>query len=175
MLPILLPCNDPGAASLISTMANHGSAKEVIIAVQEAAERLERSFEDDFDEPEEETGTTVEAKSVKQNTPIEQLKLLVDLYAAGECSLSHCRLYVTSNFETAIPRVNPRRKTASQTIEPLLKDLKALLKTAGPRMGKDETRSIITSSVNLSRNVYDWVISLNQNNLEERNAAKVIH
>ena len=92
MLPILVPCNDPGAASLVSIIANHSSAKEVIIAVQEAAERLERSFEDDFDEPEEET---VEAKPVKRNTLIKQLKLLVDLYAAGEGSLSQCRLYVT--------------------------------------------------------------------------------
>jgi len=76
-------------------------------------------------------------------------------------------------FETAIPRVNPRRKTASQLIEPLFKDLKALLKIAGPRMNKDEARSVITSSVNLSRNVYDWVISVNESNPEERNAGKV--
>ena len=83
MLPILLPCDDPGASELMSRIANHGSAKEVILAVQEAAERLERSFEGDSDEPEE-TSEHVEAKPGKKNTHIQQLKLIVDLYAAGE-------------------------------------------------------------------------------------------
>jgi len=85
MLPILLPYNEPGAIEIISMIGESGSAKEVIIAAQEAAERLKQSFEVDLEEPE-----TDEAENeyLKRHSRNEQMIILVDLYTKGDHNIS---------------------------------------------------------------------------------------
>ena len=81
MLPILLPYNKPGAVEIISMIGESGSAKEVIIAAQEVAERLKQSFEVDLEEPEiDEAGD----RSLKRHSRNEQMIILVDLYTKGD-------------------------------------------------------------------------------------------
>jgi hypothetical protein len=65
-----------------------GSAKEVVMAVQEAVEQLEpllnsdEAVGDHDDDKEEEESTSV-ARKPKLNSPITQLTILIDLY--GSC------------------------------------------------------------------------------------------
>ena len=80
-IPLLLSCDDPAAGDLLSLIGECCSAKEVVIAVQEAVERLEVSFNPDDDGIEE-----VEQKSPQQaaSSPVFCLSILTGLYAACE-------------------------------------------------------------------------------------------
>lgn len=87
MLPILLPCNDPAARDIMAVVGECGSAKEVVMAVQEAVEQLERlldSFGDDDAQQsdDKEERTSLEGK-FKLNSPTTQLTILIELY--GSC------------------------------------------------------------------------------------------
>jgi hypothetical protein len=86
MLPILLPYDEPGAVEIISMIGESGSAKEVIIAAQEAAERLKQSFEVDLEEPEIDEA---EDQSLKHHSRNEQMIILVDLYTKGDHNILH--------------------------------------------------------------------------------------
>ena len=80
-IPLLLSCDDPAAGDLLSLIGECSSAKEVVIAVQEAVERLEVSFNFDDDGFEE-----VDQKVPPQaaSSPIVRLSLLTGLYGACE-------------------------------------------------------------------------------------------
>ena len=47
MLPVLIPCNDPTARDIMAVVSECGSAKEVVMAVQETTEQLERLLNSD--------------------------------------------------------------------------------------------------------------------------------
>ena len=72
-IPLLLPCNNPAARDIISLIGECGPAKEIVMTVQEAVERLEHSLEREEEEEEPES-----------TSPIDQLLILIDLYASGE-------------------------------------------------------------------------------------------
>lgn len=90
MLPVLLPCNDPAARDILTVIGECGSAKEVVMAIQEAVEQLERLLGSDEAvvdndaqrSDDEEECTSLEGKS-RLNSPITQLTILIDLY--GSC------------------------------------------------------------------------------------------
>lgn len=90
MLPILLPYNEPSAVEIISMIGESGSAKEVIMAVQEAAEKLKDSLDNDLEEPEIDEGG---ARFLKRHSRHEQLILLVELCTRGDY---HSRDYVVT-------------------------------------------------------------------------------
>lgn len=91
MLPVLLPCDDPTAQEILAVIGECGSPKEVVMAVQEAIEKLEglldsdgavgdnddRRSDDDKDECPSFAGNS------KLNSPTTQLTILIDLY--GSC------------------------------------------------------------------------------------------
>ena len=79
-IPLLLRCNDPAARDIISLVGECGSAKEVVMTVQEAAERLEHSLEQE----EEDESDEKEGNRPKSTSLIDQLLILIDLYASGE-------------------------------------------------------------------------------------------
>ena len=62
-----------------------GSAKEVVMAVQEAVEQLERLLDSDEDNDDKEECTSYTGK-FKLNSPTTQLTILIDLY--GSCKSS---------------------------------------------------------------------------------------
>ena len=80
-IPLLLSCDDPSAGDLLPLIGECCSAKEVVIAVQEAVERLEVSFNSDDDGFEE-----VEQKSHQQaaSSPVVCLSILTGLHATCE-------------------------------------------------------------------------------------------
>ena len=80
-IPLLLSCDDPAAGDLLSLIGECCFVKEVVIAVQEAVERLEVSFNSDDDGSEE-----MEQKVPQQaaSLPVVRLSLLTGLYAACE-------------------------------------------------------------------------------------------
>ena len=78
-IPLLLRCNDPAARDIISLVGECGSAKEVVMTVQEAAERLEHSLEQEEEDESDEEGSQPKSTSL-----IDQLLILIDLYASGE-------------------------------------------------------------------------------------------
>ncbi|KAF9482730.1 hypothetical protein BDN70DRAFT_892362 [Pholiota conissans] len=154
-LPVLLPYNDPAARNIISVIGECGSAKEVVMAVQEAVERLQRTLETEKDEEEAEEETKATEGAAKTTTPVGQLLILVGLYAS------------------AVPRMKLRRKSAANTIEPFFGDLEETLHAASPLATKAESRSIISGISNLSSSTLQWVLSNTDSN-EDIVACKII-
>ncbi len=83
MLPILIPVNHRAAGDMMFMIGQFGSAKEVVIAVQEAAERLFQSFATYSEETEIDDNTDTKPIRIRRNTPMQELKTLIDLSAAG--------------------------------------------------------------------------------------------
>lgn len=83
MLPILILVNHQAAVDIIGIIGQSGSAKEVVIAVQEAAERLFQAFETNLEEAEINDSTDTKPTRVKRNTPMQELEILIDLSAAS--------------------------------------------------------------------------------------------
>ena len=101
-IPLLLSCDDPAAGDLLF-LIECCSAKEVVIAVQEAVERLEVSFNSDDDEFEE-----VEQKVSQQaaSSPVVRLSILTGFYAA-------CEIF---SFSIHGKQLKLRKKTAPDTL-----------------------------------------------------------
>ena len=81
MIPLFISCDDPAAGVLLSLIGERCSAKEAVIAVQEAVERLEVSFNSDDNGFEE-----VEQRVPQQaaSSPVVRLSILTGLYSACE-------------------------------------------------------------------------------------------
>lgn len=84
-LPALLSSNDPAARDIISLISECGSAKEVVMAVQEAVERVEHALENNDEEESEAQGKESLNKHIPPS-PLDQLIILIDIYAASELS-----------------------------------------------------------------------------------------
>ncbi|KAF8636997.1 hypothetical protein AX17_003110 [Amanita inopinata Kibby_2008] len=123
--PILLPSKDPAAREITSLLSECSPAKEVVMAVQEAVERIEHLEHQDDD--------------AGHLSPQAQLITLIDVYAS------------------AIPRLKPRRKTASETVRPLLFELEKAIQAHGDTLSIEQGRSIIDSISNAIRGINLWV------------------
>ncbi|KAJ7596497.1 hypothetical protein C8J56DRAFT_288592 [Mycena floridula] len=127
MLPLLLPCKEEAARDILALLGQCSSAKEIVIGVQEAFERLDillHSEDSDDDEAQRPMG--------------EQLLILVQLY------------------EAAIPRLKLRKKTVSETIRPLLADMQSTLETSSHRISRDLGREIIIAVSTLAQALAAW-------------------
>lgn len=100
-LPVLLPCNDPAARDILVVIGECGSPKEVVMAVQEAIEQLERLLDSDGaigDNDDRRSDDKEEcpsfARKSKLNSPTTQLTILIDLY--GSCKFCIGRSEYTS-------------------------------------------------------------------------------
>ncbi|EDR06734.1 uncharacterized protein LACBIDRAFT_299557 [Laccaria bicolor S238N-H82] len=126
----------PPAANLLSLIGECCSAKEVVIAVQEAVERLEALFNSDDDGSEE-----VEQESPQQaaSSPVVCLSILTGLYAAS------------------IPRLKLRKKTAPDTLRPLLTELENVNVMAGPTASTEQGRALISATASLVKRAAQWV------------------
>ncbi|KAF9525400.1 hypothetical protein CPB83DRAFT_897004 [Crepidotus variabilis] len=138
MLPILLPCSDPAAAEIVSLIGECGSAKEVVIAAQEAAERLRRSFELDGEDEENQDAQPIDDYENQSR----QLFALINLYSS------------------AISRLKLRRKSPSETIRPLLKELESLLSVSAPFLKVNHTRMTLSLCVELVLVCHKWAMSV---------------
>lgn len=72
IIPVLLPVKTPAAKDIIIQIGERCSAKEVVIAVQEAVERLQNTFTAESDDSEEEDRVL---------SPAAQLNTLISLYS----------------------------------------------------------------------------------------------
>ncbi|KAG5636248.1 hypothetical protein H0H81_008651 [Sphagnurus paluster] len=133
ILRILLPSTDPSAKEILWLIAECGSAKEVLIAIQEAVEILNHTLHDDNDDEEEGT----HALSLPN-----QLTTLIQLASA------------------CIPRIKLRRKPASETIRPLLSQLESAISLSGTHSSRKEGRALVASVSELVQKVELWVKSL---------------
>ena len=73
-MPLLLPCKDSSAQDIFGLLGEHGPAKEVAIAVQEAIEHLEALHD-------ESRGDENDGDDSIRSTPA-QLTTLIQLYAS---------------------------------------------------------------------------------------------
>ncbi|KAF7289832.1 hypothetical protein MIND_01357500 [Mycena indigotica] len=129
ILPPLLRTRRPGANDLISLVGECASAKEVVIAIQEALEGVARilAAEDDGDEPNE------------KSSPVEQLLSVVQLSTS------------------AIPRLKLRRKAPSETLTPLLSQLERTIHLASAQLSRDQGRQLLLGLAQLLHTAFHWM------------------
>ncbi|KAJ7152650.1 hypothetical protein C8R43DRAFT_1127108 [Mycena crocata] len=137
ILPYLLPCPQAPAKNLTSLVGEHGTAKEVVIAVQEVLERISISLE-----MEEEDDETTNA------------------------SLSDQLISIILLYNSAIPRLKLRKKSPSETIQSLLPQLDSAIHLAGPRLSRDQGRQVISNVSQLALNVLSWAKDLNSEDVD---------
>ncbi|KAF5383056.1 hypothetical protein D9615_004947 [Tricholomella constricta] len=126
-------------------MGECSSAKEVVIAIQEAMERLESALEGDDENDE------LDTQTLSCST---QLTILVELYAA------------------CLPRLKLRRKSASETIKPLLSELESVVRLSGSRSSCEEGRALISSVSHLVTRLEAWSKQLVTDDAVEISARK---
>jgi len=73
----LIPLADSDASELLDLVSQCGSAKEVVVATQEALEKIERALSEEEDEAHME-------RTVPRKSNIDQLLTAVSMYMAGE-------------------------------------------------------------------------------------------
>lgn len=154
MLPHLLPSSQPAAKNLIALIGECSSAKEVLIAVQEILERVDTTLSLEMEEEEEEHDDASRA------SPTDQLISLISLYNSGMPCFT-AKAYLPTVF-TAIPRLKLRKKSPSETIQPLLPQIESTIQLAGSRLTRSQGCEIISGVSNLSLSVLSWATSLSQ-------------
>ncbi len=142
-LPPLLGSSDKAASDILNLMGRCCNAKEIVIGVQEAVERLEHHLAGvDFDD--------------EQVQPNRQLLTLVRMYAAGVLPLIFQRLCCFTFAYQAIPRLKFRKKPASETLRPIVTELASASRRAGPHSSRDEGRQIMEASADLVVKLDSW-------------------
>ncbi|CAK5276143.1 unnamed protein product [Mycena citricolor] len=128
LVPCLLPCLQPAADEILAVIGECASAKETVIAVQEALEHLSVLLEtEELDE--EQPG---------QRSKADQLILLVKL-----CS-------------SAVPRLRLRKKSPSETIQPLVQQLQSNIALLATSLDKDQGHDVLDAVASLALNTYRW-------------------
>lgn len=140
VLSALLPNKNSAARDLVAIMGECCSAKEVVMATQE---QIEKVVEHAGDEEEgEDEGDHSEATSVEKSSWAERLVELVDLYRA------------------AIPRLKLRKRSASETLQPLLSDLQPAMDAVSYQANSLQSRDLMTSVERMVNRVLKWVKDL---------------
>ena len=94
-MPLLLPSAKEAAQIVLDGVAEQTSAKELVIACEEATERLKTNL---LYDPEEEDDDDDLADEGKQNvpqrlSPAQQVARLLRIYAKGKPTLLQCSVY----------------------------------------------------------------------------------
>lgn len=139
-------------------LSERGSAKEVIISAQEALERLENA----------ETQCDDTCLS-----PFDQLIILIDAYALGKHSKRDTSM-ILNKWNSAIPRLELRRKTASETLRPFVTDITKVTRAHGEACSIDQGRSLIQRICKLVQAVNSWAEAVTGSS-EEHSSCSVSH
>ncbi|KIL56923.1 hypothetical protein M378DRAFT_188495 [Amanita muscaria Koide BX008] len=143
-LSVLLPSGDPASRSIIRLLGIYSPAKEVIMAVQEALERLE-CF-----------GGHVDDNEQSHSSPQDQLILLIGVYAS------------------AIPRLKLRRKSASDTLRSLMVELEKAVRTHGDGFSINQGRSVIRHTSSLVQEVSTWIKRVTESTEEQASCNEIM-
>ena len=141
-MPLLVGIADPIAGEILSLLAECGNAKETVISTQESLEHLAHELD---------------AEDAVANVYI-RLQRVLQLYIGGQSGFhkSLLRLDLTDCELIAIPRIKPRKRTASETLRPLLADVPTALERASGILSSREGRGIVQLLCTLINSVVGW-------------------
>ncbi|KAI0795400.1 hypothetical protein C8Q75DRAFT_834914 [Abortiporus biennis] len=134
IVPLLLPSSVDGVKDFLDLIGTLSNAKEIMIAVQESAEKLGnllRASTEDEDH-------VKDADDDKVSNP-DQVVRIIELYSA------------------AIPRLLKRKKSPTMVIQPLLEELEVLIQFVGNESNSQESRNLLVSILQLAKSITDWV------------------
>ncbi|XP_006455730.1 hypothetical protein AGABI2DRAFT_187913 [Agaricus bisporus var. bisporus H97] len=132
LLSVLLECKDPAARDLIAVMGECSSAKEVIIAVQEETEKIINRLEEGED----------------------------DGWEDGDGSEKRKLLTMFSVCCSAIKRLKLRKRTASETLQPLLSNLRRAMEAISVRVKSDDAKVLMGDIESMVSAMSKWVGNL---------------
>ncbi|EMD31872.1 hypothetical protein CERSUDRAFT_119148 [Gelatoporia subvermispora B] len=140
VLPMLIPCSDEYAQSLLQVIGEHASAKETVMALQEIVETLGRSLQSIDDEEERPEDKTL--------SPAVQLARVMRLYAAS------------------IPRLPKRKRLPHEVIQPLFSELNSVISLSIRDVEPRGSRLLLASTSDLVRKLASWTHSDGTNTVE---------
>ena len=140
-MPLLLSEPAQAAHDILALVGECGNAKEVIIATQEAVERIKAISSSDI------------ADDVV--TLPSQVVRLIDLHASCNTKWILSSEDVLTHF-TGIPRVKTQKKPPSQTLQLWLSDLQASIYSVGRQATQTEGREMISHVSHLIQRVASW-------------------
>ncbi|KZP23532.1 hypothetical protein FIBSPDRAFT_1042955 [Athelia psychrophila] len=149
VIPALVPVGNEAARDILALAGECSSAKEVVVAVQESVERVEAMLSAGSDEDDAETDA--------RRSPASQLDVLISLYTAS------------------IPRMKLRKKSASDTISPLMTDLEATVRLLSSRTAPDEGRALVDIVCSAVEAIHKWVISLDGTPEDALKCKNILH
>ncbi|KXN92552.1 hypothetical protein AN958_05407 [Leucoagaricus sp. SymC.cos] len=135
ILSVLLPLRNSDAQNWIEFLGRCCSAKEVVLAIQEELERITERAEND--EEGENSGD-----SSGKSTLVERLIALLLL------------------SKSAITRLEPRRRTPSETLKFTLSELRQALEAISSRAKPSEGRKLLVLVEGLAEDILGWVQGL---------------
>ncbi|KIJ28624.1 hypothetical protein M422DRAFT_270024 [Sphaerobolus stellatus SS14] len=127
-LPKALSIFCDGTSDLLHLIAKQASAREAVIAIQEALERLERTPHEEENENEHEESHLVQL--------IRLLNICTD----------------------CIPRLQLRRKGPVETIKPIVKNFKMVIDSIAPHVEKQDHKRIISAVCGLIQSLHIWIV-----------------
>jgi len=125
-----------GAEELLDLVGKKSSAKEVIIALQEATERLKTLLHHNDDDDVDENGEADDNGIVTLHSQV-------------------CRLL--GLYSSALPRLAKRKKTPAEVLRPIFSDLEDLIRLSAPNVSQPEGRALIESVSFLVSSLHDWI------------------
>ena len=180
MLPVLLPCSDPTARDIMAIIGDCGSPKEVVMAVQEAIEQLERLLDSDVAvgdnddrRSDDKEGCQSIARKSKLNSTTTQLTILIDLYGSCKFCIGQSECFLILKYTKAISRMKLRRKSAPDTLRPLLNQLQKAIQLTVPMLSTHEGRAIISGITVLCRKIAKWAETVAREEHEDTRLSKV--
>ncbi|KAH8115901.1 hypothetical protein DFH11DRAFT_1582778 [Phellopilus nigrolimitatus] len=126
-VPLLLAVADPAAGEILSILGECGNAKETVISVQEALERLLRDL----------TSEEEDLENDPENV-IRRLERALLLYIG------------------AIPRLKLRKKSASETLKPLFADIPPVIERSSSYFSKEYGQIAMRLVCRLLSNTVPW-------------------
>ncbi|THV07962.1 hypothetical protein K435DRAFT_174453 [Dendrothele bispora CBS 962.96] len=135
-LPSLLPYPDDAAQDVLGLMCMRSNPKEILIAAEEALERLHRTALENEEE-----------SDIQQNT--DQKKDM----SLAEQTLRLLRLL------KAISRLQFRKKSAADTIRPLMIQLQSTIHDAANQFDRGQGRALMLASAELVDVTLDWTLT----------------
>ncbi|KAF5318814.1 hypothetical protein D9619_010746 [Psilocybe cf. subviscida] len=139
-LPLLLPVDDESAREIVAAMGRSASSREIVLASQEAVERIEHDLTNEDEEEEYDDNSRGEVEmNYPEASKVNQILTLIDLNAA------------------AIPRLVKRRKTAGETLEPIVESLGRALAIAVPKSTPEQWSGIMQAMTKVAVGAGKWV------------------
>ncbi|KAJ3519839.1 hypothetical protein NM688_g9244 [Phlebia brevispora] len=139
VVPLLLPSPEDVASQMLDTVAENTSAKELVIACEEATERLKANLINASEEEDDDLDSLSIANDSADLSPAQQVARLLRIYSK------------------ALPRLRQGKRSASAITKPLLSEIELLIRFLGQNAEGEDGRDLVAAVAQLVFALAPWI------------------